>query len=80
MNNWRIKRAYKHRTFPPLNSHEKLIRETALPFIYLKRSFREMPKMISAGIRNACDEIAKFNEERYKELKPYFGRVDETDN
>lgn len=73
MNSWKIKQAYKKRTFPPLNSREKRQREIAIPFIELKRTIKAIPKILSEYSKKLSHDISN----AYAELKPYFGRSEE---
>ena len=79
MNSWRIKRAYKHRKFPPLNSREKKEREMVMPFIQLKRTTRKIVMQGCDILLDAFKETTKQIKEfmNYENLKPYFGRDNE---
>lgn len=74
MNSWRIKRAYKHRLLPPLNTREKQEREDALPFIALQRTMFEFGNAFSKAIMESVQPAVEFSNEKIEELRKFFTR------
>lgn len=74
MNSWRIKRAYKHRLLPPLNTRESMERENAVPFIALQRALLEFGNLVSKAIMESVQPAVGFSNEKIEELRKYFMR------